>query len=58
MDGLCRCPQTENQTELIEREYAFCYIFIFIHTWAFGSGYISTRSSFAPLFIVVPFATC
>ena len=58
MDGLHRHPQTENQSELTKREYAFCYIYIFIHTWAFGSGYISTISSFAPLFSVVSFATC
>ena len=42
MDGLRRC-QNQNQTFLTECEYAFCYIIIFICTWAFYSGYISTK---------------
>ena len=42
MDGVHRC-QNQNQTSLTVHDYAFCYIFIFICTWAFCSGYISTK---------------
>ena len=38
--------RTKTKLNYTEHEYAFCYIFKFICTWAFGSGYISTKIKF------------